>query len=228
LYINALNGPGHSNAHNSSRNPGKNSSAIASGWLSGYSLEQQASDKYPVDALNFTSVLISILATKMAIKSRRRWRPVQLLPWTLLLLPLLVDFWFTIRDPSWGTSCNQQLTYFGLGDHKCEHLHPVIFALGVFGTFGVIALAWWAISKFAGLMHIFEVPWFGLGEDVESVGMMESVIRAVIFVLFCWLCVMMIALAVIGARPDLLPLRTSVPTADGPKDGKTPEPRFGR
>ena len=39
----------------------------------------------------------------------------------------------------------------------------------------------------------FEIPWFGVGEDVESASMLESVLRAAIFVVAVWLIIAAVA-----------------------------------
>lgn len=43
----------------------------------------------------------------------------------------------------------------------------------------VVILLWWRIRELRTLRQIFEVPWRGLAEDVENVGILESVVRAV-------------------------------------------------
>ena len=86
--------------------------------------------------------------------------------------------------------------------------------LGAFAAFGLIALMWDRL----GLKRMFEVPWFGVGEDVENVGPVESVIRAAVFVLFVWFVLGMGAIAWLGVRKQAL-CRTSGTAGSKPESG---------
>src|SRR4051812_33399572 len=66
------------------------------------------------------------------------------------------------------------------------------------GAFVVILLVWWLLNELLGLRRIFEVPWFGVGEDVENVGVIESIVRAGLFVVIVWLALALCALAYVG------------------------------
>jgi outer membrane protein OmpA-like peptidoglycan-associated protein len=57
---------------------------------------------------------------------------------------------------------------------------------------------WWLFTELIGLRRIFEVPWFGVGEDVENVGVVESIVRAGLFVVVVWIALGLSALAFIG------------------------------
>jgi outer membrane protein OmpA-like peptidoglycan-associated protein len=137
----------------------------------------------------------------MALRFLSRRQVALVRPWMLLAIPTLavpaVAIWLT-TEPDWmaATDCTDRGRLLGLKGYACDHLRMVLVGVAAIAAFGVIALAWWLISELTGLMRIFEVPWFGVGEDVESVGMIESVVRAAIFVLFVWLCLGMAALAV--------------------------------
>ena len=67
----------------------------------------------------------------------------------------------------------------------CDYTRLILLGLAALGTVALFTLLWWGISKLAGLRGIFEIPWFGVGEDVESASMLESVLRAAILLLPC-------------------------------------------
>ena len=75
----------------------------------------------------------------------------------------------------------------------CDYTRLILLVLAALGTAALLILLWWGISKLAGLRGIFEIPWFGVGEDVESASMLESVLRAAIFVVAVWLIIAAVA-----------------------------------
>ena len=75
----------------------------------------------------------------------------------------------------------------------CGYTRLILLVLAALGTAALLILLWWGISKLAGLRGIFEIPWFGVGEDVESASMLESVLRAAIFVVAVWLIIAAVA-----------------------------------
>jgi hypothetical protein len=75
----------------------------------------------------------------------------------------------------------------------CDYTRLILLILAALGTVALFTLLWWGISKLAGLRGIFEIPWFGVGDDVESASMLESVLRAAIFVVAVWLIIAAVA-----------------------------------
>jgi hypothetical protein len=75
----------------------------------------------------------------------------------------------------------------------CDYTRLILLGLAALGTVALFTLLWWGISKLAGLRGIFEIPWFGVGDDVESASMLESMLRAAIFVVAVWLIIAAVA-----------------------------------
>src|SRR5215470_7727865 len=147
-----------------------------------------------------------------------RFRPLVLLLAAVLLVPALL-FLATMTDSwSWGDKCTSRLHLLGDITYKCQHLRAAFVVLGGLAAFGLMILAW----ERTGLMRIFEVPWFGIGEDVENVGTMESIVRAAVFVLFLWLCVAMAAVTWIGVTGGLTTAGATPP--GGPPQQPGPRP----
>jgi outer membrane protein OmpA-like peptidoglycan-associated protein len=83
---------------------------------------------------------------------------------------------------------------------------------------------WWWQTKLSGLRGMFEIPWFGVGDDVESASLLESALRAAMFIVTVWLILAAVAapfLLVLGEDIFEHPLVT--PTkVDGPEHTNVP------
>ena len=94
--------------------------------------------------------------------------------------------------------CTPGLLFRGSIGIPCSILRIASFAVSAAGAFVVIVLLWWLLTELIGLRRIFEVPWFGVGDDVENVGVVESIVRAGLFVVFVWIALGLSGLAFIG------------------------------
>ena len=135
----------------------------------------------------------------------RSWRRSS--PWLVIALMVilpLVALYFFVLEPEyrgashWGDQCTLRLPFKGIIAVSCAKLRVASFAVSAAGAFAVIMIAWWLLNEAIGLRRIFEVPWFGVGEDVENVGVIESIVRAGIFVVVVWIALSLCALAVAG------------------------------
>ena len=84
-------------------------------------------------------------------------------------------------------TCTPGLLFRGVIGIPCSILRIASFGVSAAGAFVVIVLLWWLFTELIGLRRIFEVPWFGVGEDVENVGVVESIVRAGLFVVVVWI-----------------------------------------
>jgi outer membrane protein OmpA-like peptidoglycan-associated protein len=123
--------------------------------------------------------------------------------WLLLALtvivPLVAMYLLALQDgPVWDKNCTLSLQFKGVVSGPCKILRISAFVGGAAGSFVLILLIWWLLSDLIGLRRIFEVPWFGVGEDVENVGVIESIVRAGLFVIFVWIAIVMCIFALLG------------------------------
>jgi hypothetical protein len=160
----------------------------------------------------------------MAASRFSRWpRGTPVEAWFSLALtvfvPLIVLWAVLDVGPVRGT-CTVTIPFFGSEELSCVKLRIAAWVLGIMGIFSIVVLLWWLLNELIGLRRIFEVPWFGIGEDVENVGTIESIVRAAVFILIVWFCLTICALAYfsITSKPSASreDTRTSRHTAEAP------------
>src|SRR5262249_23021082 len=157
----------------------------------------------------------------MPRRSKIKRRMARYWPWMWLLaavlfVPAVVIAATMTEGWSLRGEWTSRLHLIGEITYKCQHLRAAFVVLGGLAAFGLIILAW----ERTGLTRVFEVPWFGIGEDVENVGTTESIVRAAVFVLFLWLCVGMAAITWIGVTGGLSTGGLATTPPDKPIDGK--------
>jgi len=165
----------------------------------------------------------------MAASRLNRW--ARSTPWLLLALTILVPLivlWAVLDvGPVRGT-CTVAIPFFGSEDLPCVKLRIAAWVLGIIGIFSIVVLLWWLLNELIGLRRIFEVPWFGIGEDVENVGTIESIVRAAVFILIVWFSLTICALAYfsITSKPSASneEARTSRHIAEAPSPGLKSNP----
>lgn len=116
----------------------------------------------------------------------------------------------------WNDTCTLSLPFKGIVNFSCAKLRIASFLVSAIGAFVVVLLVWWLLNELIGLRRIFEVPWFGVGEDVENVGVIESIVRAGVFVVVVWVALGLCVLAYVGMSGG---------TVDGKKPTSEPSPR---
>ena len=131
-------------------------------------------------------------------RSLARSTPWFFLTMAVVALPAIVIIISTIEDSA--GQCELKLPLLDIVTSGCRHLRVAYGVLGAIGAFGLIALLFW---KSLGLSRVFEVPWFGIGDDVENAGLVESVVRAAVFVVFLWLVLGMGAIAYVGIERSM-------------------------
>lgn len=147
-------------------------------------------------------------------RQRRRgwaWSPLLGIILGIPLLLIVVALWKGV----WHLDCSLVSL---LETSDCRASELIIVSAASLGSVGVLILSWWVISELTGLRRLFEAPWLGIGDDVESASALESVLRAATFILILWLCIAMIApfiTAVAGRRIAMV-------TSDKPVDSKLP------
>jgi len=118
----------------------------------------------------------------------------------ILVLPALIIIMSTVQDSAPGL-CELKLPWLEIQTSGCLHLRIAYGVLGAAAAFGLIALMFW---ERIGLLSFFDVPWFGVGEDVENAGLLESVVRAAVFIVFLWLVIGMAWIAWIAIEKSML------------------------
>ena len=99
----------------------------------------------------------------------------------------------------------------------CQDL-GLLWSAIVFGAGLLIALLlWFEASELHGLRSVFEAPWSGLGQDVETAGVVEAVLRFAFVVVVLLLCLGLITIAeeAEDTRPD-----RCYPSDTSTKEGK--------
>jgi outer membrane protein OmpA-like peptidoglycan-associated protein len=150
-----------------------------------------------------------------------------------LIVPLFA-FLLAMKDEFfdhslWSETCTLRVPFKGLLLISCAKLRILSFALLVIGAFGIVVLVWWFLNELIGLRRIFEVPWFGVGDDVETVGVIESVVRAALFLLTVWISLGLCVMAFAGMTGGVDGKKMQVVGPDEPKapiknppDGRPP------
>jgi outer membrane protein OmpA-like peptidoglycan-associated protein len=111
-------------------------------------------------------------------QQRRRFLSSLLLFAIVLAAPLAIGWWIKLRN---GWHCSSL--------DSCDYSTASVVILASLGAIGLSTLIWWWVSELTGLTQIFEVPWFGIGDDVDSVGMVECIVRAAVFAMILWICI---------------------------------------
>jgi len=148
-----------------------------------------------------------------------------IVPFFFLLLAMKDDFDHSLLDET----CTLRVPFKGLLLISCAKLRILSFALLVIGAFGIVVLVWWFLNELIGLRRIFEVPWFGVGDDVENVGVIECVVRAALFLLAVWISLGLCVVAFAGmtggvdAKKEvgLADPKTPKKSSDGSPSGRT-------
>lgn len=131
------------------------------------------------------------------------------------LVAFLVVLVYVDRDLT-NQTCTPGLLFRGLIGIPCSTLRIASFVVSAAGAFVVVVLLWWLFTELIGLRRIFEVPWFGVGDDVENVGVIESIVRAGLFVVVVWIALGLLALAFMGMLGGRFEM-------GGEKPGATPQ-----
>lgn len=109
---------------------------------------------------------------------------------------------------------------------NCKSSELIIVVAAVLGAVGMVILLWWVLNEFTGLRRIFEVPWVGVGSDVENAGAMESMLRAAVFIFVLWLCIALIfpyGMSLLGLPPPAA-LIPAPPASPQEQSAKAPGP----
>ena len=122
------------------------------------------------------------------------------------------------------TDCTPEIAHLAF-IKLCTKLRILWFVLGAVGAFVVVVLCCWVANDLAHLRRTFELPWFGLGDDVENVGSLESVLRAGVFTAVLWAAIGLCLFAYSGMTRTLekSPAATQGQTKDAP-DAPKPAP----
>jgi outer membrane protein OmpA-like peptidoglycan-associated protein len=136
--------------------------------------------------------------------------------WVVLALTVIVPliaFLVVLRGDAdlVNRTCTPGLLFRGLIGIPCSTLRIASFVVSAAGAFVVIVLVWWLLTELIGLRRIFEVPWFGVGDDVENVGVGESIVRAGLFVVVVWTAIGLSALAYMGMSGGTFEMREEKP-----------------
>jgi outer membrane protein OmpA-like peptidoglycan-associated protein len=128
----------------------------------------------------------------MADWSKRKTRRLNS-PWYAVLSVFVgVPFFLValaLLNKVWGGRCLP----LGLSETaNCKSSELIIVFAAVVGAVGMVIMVWWVFSDLTALRRIFEVPWAGVGDDVENAGVMESMLRAAMFIFVLWLCLAML------------------------------------
>ncbi|MBR0868733.1 hypothetical protein JQ633_00070 [Bradyrhizobium tropiciagri] len=157
----------------------------------------------------------------MAARRSSRWVPSpSARAWLVLALPVILPLLLILLKG--GTSepadnrCELHLPFGTIIELSCRALRIVSFIESAAGAFLVVVLIWWLFSELIGLRRIFEVPWFGVGEDVENVGVIESIVRAGLFVGAVWLTIGLCALAYMGMTGGMVATKPTPQPTPGP------------
>src|SRR5262249_57877142 len=90
-------------------------------------------------------------------------------------LPLVAHLAMAGKFPS-GETCTPAIAQFEFLRLSCGKLRLLSLALSAIAAFATILVAYWFWDELIGLRRLFEAPWFGVGDDVENVGVLEAII----------------------------------------------------
>jgi hypothetical protein len=132
---------------------------------------------------------------KLARKARRRatgfaWAPV------IAIVGVGVVAAGSVLLRFWTGHCNG----LNLIKLECDLLGlGLVVAIDV-SLFALLVLGWWLVTGLDGLKRIFEVSWPGLdGGDVDTVGPVDSVVRAAAWIVVILASLLVVTLATVAA-----------------------------